>query len=177
FHLLRHVFAELGTNSIRIKRQTLASDHADEQSVISQSSGRSTILKIYSARITAATSLHTVAATSQGSRNGRYPNSSHRNPSRVLRRYGECARFSSLSYIVQKKKAGYKILRRSGKSEGVFLVPWGPEDLREKMWSDFKVVKMWSDLKKKMSSLPEGVKMLSDLGDKACSELKGEDVV
>ncbi|WZY95875.1 hypothetical protein YC2023_068204 [Brassica napus] len=123
FHLLRHVFAELGTNSIRIKRQTLASDHADEQSVISQSSGRSTILKIYSARITAATSLHTVAAT------------------------------------------------------GVFLVPWGPEDLREKMWSDFKVVKMWSDLKKKMSSLPEGVKMLSDLGDKACSELKGEDVV
>ena len=61
--------------------------------------------------------------------------------------------------------------------EGVFLVPWGPGDLREKMWSDFKVVKMWSDLKKKMSSLPEGVKMLSDLGDKACSELKGEDVV
>lgn len=55
--------AELGTNSIRIKRQTLASDHADEQSVIRQCSGRSTILKIYSARITAAISLHTVAAT------------------------------------------------------------------------------------------------------------------
>lgn len=55
--------AELWTNSIRIKRQTLASDHAYEQYVIRHCAGRSTILKIYSARITAAISLHTVAAT------------------------------------------------------------------------------------------------------------------
>ncbi|CAH8339221.1 unnamed protein product [Eruca vesicaria subsp. sativa] len=47
-----------------------------------------------------------------------------------------------------------------------------PQDLREKMWSDFKVVRMWSDLKKKISSLPEGVKLLSDLADQACSELR-----
>lgn len=61
--------------------------------------------------------------------------------------------------------------------EGVFLVLWGFEDLREKMWFDFKVVKMWFDLKKKMFFFLEGVKMLFDLGDKVCFELKGEDVV
>ncbi|KAF2559214.1 hypothetical protein F2Q68_00017966 [Brassica cretica] len=96
-----------------------------------------------------------VNCVSQGSRNGRYPNSSHRNPSRVLR-----------SWVSDLEKKRQKLVRES------FWYHGGPEDLREKMWSDFKVVKMWSDLKKKMSSFPEGVKMLSDLGDKACSELR-----
>ncbi|KAF3583645.1 hypothetical protein F2Q69_00031962 [Brassica cretica] len=79
---------------------------------------------------------------------------------------------SCVGYIVQHSWASDLEKKRQKLVRESFWYHGRPEDLREKMWSDLKVVKMWSDLKKKMSSFPEEVKMLSDLGDKACSELR-----